>query len=466
MTDSIRTKLPSRLIKGLAAFALAFSLILSAAPETAYADVRKADIIMGSSVDARGLSVAQCPSIEAQYAAVMGQDGTVYFERSSGTPTQIASITKIMTALVALDHMKMDDTVTVSARAAAVGESSASLREGDTLTFENALKALLIPSGNDAAVAIAETVGAKLGNGATGAAAESAFVDAMNKKGADIGLTETVFRNSHGLDDEEFAGDQHSSALDVAKMAKLAMQDSAFRTTVSAGSSSIPVTHADKTKGTIELATTDLMIGNFNGACGIKTGYTNLAGYSFAGAANRDGKDMYAIVIHSNSEIQRFTDAQELLDWAFEHNVTYPLAQSNQTASMTKDGKTSTVPVVALVSHSDWINKQVKATLSDPTAAIEVFDLNGNISQSAEYEKVSGDIKVGDKLGTITFKQRNNEVAKADIVACEDVKAPDLFEGIGIWWDRLFRGFNNQPTEAESVLLNETPRLHDKAGGS
>ena len=94
-------------------------------------------------------------------------------------------------------------------------------KQETTLTLEAALKALLLSSGNDAAVAIAESIGAQLsGNTKTGAAAESVFIDAMNSKAAELGLTDTVFRNPHGLDDEEYAGDQHSCALDVAIMAK------------------------------------------------------------------------------------------------------------------------------------------------------------------------------------------------------------------------------------------------------
>ena len=167
----------------LVACALVFALACGVAvPVPALADVRKADVVYGQTVDARGLSVAQCPNIDAEYALVMDADGTVYFERNATSPTQIASITKVMTAIVALDAVasgavSLDSTVTVSAAAAAVGESSAGLQEGDAMPLEVALKALLVPSGNDAAVAIAETVGGS----------EDAFVAAMNAKAAELG---------------------------------------------------------------------------------------------------------------------------------------------------------------------------------------------------------------------------------------------------------------------------------------
>lgn len=433
----------------------------------AYADVRKADVILGSSVESRDLSVSQCPSIDADYAVVMSEDGTVYFERNATKATQIASITKIMTAIVALENSELSSPVTVSQRAASVGESSASLQVGDTLTLEAALKALLLSSGNDAATAIAETVGARLsGNTKSGADAENVFIDAMNAKAEKLALVDTVFRNPHGLDDGQYVGDQHSCALDVAVMAKHAMGNATFRSIVSTASDTISVKRSSGSTGDISLATTDQMLGKYAGACGIKTGFTDLAGASFAAAVNRDGKDVYAIVIHSSSDTQRFSDAEALFDWYYDHTIEYPLANSTTTAAMQSDGQTRAVPIVARVAHADWIDKTVAATLADPDQSLEIFDLNGNISQVAQYNTVTGDVRVGDKVGSITFKQRNNELITVDLVAVEEVKAPNLFEGIGIWWDRFFRGFSGQATTATHELLNQTPLVNDKATGS
>lgn len=431
------------------------------APTPALADVRKADVVYGQTVDTRGLSVAQCPNIDAEYALVMDKEGTVYFERNATSPTQIASITKIMTAIVVLDAVEagtvtLDSTVSVSAAAVAVGESSAGLQEGDTMPLEVALKALLVPSGNDAAVALAETVGGT----------EDAFVASMNAKAAELGCTDTVFENPHGLDHEEYAGDQHSCAADVAKMAQYAMQNETFRAIVGGGDTGIVVNRADGTKATIELESTDELIDYYDYAIGIKTGTTLLAGPSFAGAANNGDKELYAIVIHSTSEAQRFEDAQTLFDWVYEHERDYPLANSTQTTTMTVGGQTTEVPVMAEVPHTEWIDKTVKATVSDPEASVRIFDLNGNVSQSLEFDEITGDVHTGDKVGTITFKQRNATIATLDLVAAEDVAAPDLFEGIGIWWDRLFRGLSGQPQVASSVTLNETPLVNDKTAAA
>lgn len=447
------------LAAGLVSCCLAVSLVAVPGAGAALADVRRADVVMGQTVEARDLAVAQCPSIDSQYAYVMDADGTVYFERNADEPVKIASITKVMTAIVALENASLSDKVTVSEAAAEIGESSASLQEGDTLDVESALCALMVPSGNDAAVALAETVGAQLADGASDA--QAAFVSAMNAKAAEIGCADTLYANPHGLDADGFEGDHHSTAADVAKVCAYAMKNETFRSIVAGGDTTIQVVR-EGNKTDIELESTDELLDVYEYAIGIKTGFTQLAGASFAGAASKDGKELYAVVLNSSSEAQRFADAQTLFEWAYEHEVVYPLAHTPETTTMTTDGTSVEVPVIAEVAHTGWIDKTVKATLADPDAEATVFDLNGNVSQMVELADIDYDVSAGDVVGHITFKQRNNVIAEMDLVACEDVAAPNLIEGIGIWWDRLFRSFSGDPGVASSRTLNETPLIVDK----
>lgn len=447
------------LAAGLVSCCLAVSLVAVPGAGAALADVRRADVVMGQTVEARDLAVAQCPSIDSQYAYVMDADGTVYFERNADEPVKIASITKVMTAIVALENASLSDKVTVSEAAAEIGESSASLQEGDTLDVESALCALMVPSGNDAAVALAETVGAQLADGASDA--QAAFVNAMNAKAAEIGCADTLYANPHGLDADGFEGDHHSTAADVAKVCAYAMKNETFRSIVAGGDTTIQVVR-EGNKTDIELESTDELLDVYEYAIGIKTGFTQLAGASFAGAASKDGKELYAVVLNSSSEAQRFADAQTLFEWAYEHEVVYPLAHTPETTTMTTDGTSVEVPVIAEVAHTGWIDKTVKATLADPDAEATVFDLNGNVSQLVELADIDYDVSAGDVVGHITFKQRNNVIAEMDLVACEDVTAPNLIEGIGIWWDRLFRSFSGDPGVASSRTLNETPLIVDK----
>ena len=423
--------------------------------------MRKADVVAGETVESRGLSTSQCPSIDAKYAYVVDEDGTVYFERDADTQTHIASVTKIMTAIVALENAPLDTKITVSSEAATIGESSAALKEGDVLTLEDALKALLTSSGNDAAIAIADAVGGSLGG--VDKAAQAAFVEAMNSKAAELGCTNTLFANPHGLDFDKYVGDMHSTARDVATMAAYAMKNDTFRSIVSKDKATIQVTRADGTAASLELESTDELIGVYEGACGIKTGFTSLAGECFAGACNRDGKDLYAIVLNSSSEQQRFTDATTLFDWVYNHDVSYPYAHTSETTTMSWDGAAREVPVVAEVALPDWTDKTVKATFSDPDGALQVFSLNGNVSCTMSFDAPSGGVGQGDRVGTAVFKQHNQVLATVDLVSCEDVAAPNPIEAIGIGFTRLLANFTGAQTQAQSVDLNDTPLINDKS---
>lgn len=429
-------------------------------PAAAFADVRLADVVMGGTVEARDLSVAQCPSIDAQYAYVMDTQGAVYFQRNADTETQIASITKVMTAIVALENTSLDTKIQVSEAAAAIGESSASLQEGDVLTLDQALTAMLVSSGNDAALAIAETLGATWAT--SGQSTIEAFAAKMNEKAAELGMEHSVFENPHGLDFDAYAGNLHSSAHDVALMCAHAMQNEVFRNIVKQPVANVSVLRDGET-ATLELQSTDEMLEEYEGACGIKTGFTALAGASFAGACERNGKTYIAVVINSSSENQRFTDCETLFDWVFAHQKTYQLINTTETAECTRNGETSTVPVVAYVAHEGWIDKTIAATVDDSNQALDVFDLEGNISQEVVFDKITEDVHVGDKLGTLTFKQHNNVVATVTMVSCQDVAAPNMIEGIGVWFQRLAAGFAHGQTHADSLLVNTTPLILDRS---
>lgn len=427
-------------------------------PNIAMGDVRKADIIAGETVEARGLTVAECPSIEATRAALVDDQGSIYFERSADEPAQIASITKVMTAIVTLDNADKDMTIVVSADAAEIGESSANLQEGDSMDLESALKALLVPSGNDAAVALAEAVGSRMiaADPAKGDDPVKAFVEAMNEKATQIGCIDTVYENPHGLDDGEYEGDLHSTALDQLKVAQCAMSYQEIRDIVSGGSTSIPVKRDGK-KETVELESTDLLLESYDHAIGVKTGVTDLAGPSFMGAANKDGRELYAVVLDSSDEYQRFEDTEALFEWYYDHVKEIPLANSSEWTTMRSKGTSLDVPVMAAVSHGDWIDRTVKATLENPDSTLSVFDLEGNVSQVMQFDELRGTVNAGDKVGTVTFKQHNNVIAEQDLIACETVEGPNPIDALAIMWRRFIGGFSGAASQADSEIYNVMP---------
>lgn len=447
---------------GFSLFAVLLSCFLFI-PHIAHAEVRTSDIVMGTTLEASGISPSSAPSIEAEHAIVMDDDGIVYFERDADTRVHIASITKTMTAVVALDNADLDTTITISSQAAAIGESSAKLQAGDTLTLKEALKALMWPSGNDAAQGIAESVGALIltqqgKDPSDSDKALEAFVQAMNDTSEKLGMTNSTWVNPHGLDDGKYAGDFGSTARDVALLAKYAMSKDAIRSITSTDGGSVSVERGGAHIA-LSLESTDQLLGSYEGVLGVKTGFTDAAGECFAGAVQKNGTTLYSVVLDSTSEKQRFVDTTTLWDWVFQHRISLPLAHAEQTAT-NKQGVE--VPVVAHVALLAWTDKTVEATLEDPEAAVSVFDLAGNVSQSVTYHPPSGAVHAGDVVGSIDFYQNNEVIASENLVALQDVAEPDVITSLGIWWQRFLAGFEGKKLEASSVLDNELPLINDK----
>lgn len=444
----------------------ALSLVL-VLPGVSLAEVQRTDTVMGQSMEARGLSAAECPSIDAKYAIVVDDDGIEYFGRGADTAANIASITKIMTAVVALERADADTRIYVSRSAASVGESSAGLLEGDMMDLKSALIALMVPSGNDAAIAIGESIGkaileAQGSDAPSDSAALDAFIEAMNVKAAELGCADTVFENPHGLDFDEFSGNLHSTAADVSLIARHAMGNELFRSIVKMETAQIDVSRGGQTVQ-LEFHSTDELLGNYEGACGIKTGSTDLAGPCFAGACERNGRYLYAIVLDSADDAQRFVDTETLFNWVYSNQIDYKLANSDTYQEMQdEEGAWEDVPVVAYVSLSAWLDKTVPATFADPDQAVSVFRLEGNVSQEFEFYDIPGSVRAGDVVGKASFYQRNAKIAETDLVACEDVPAPGIFDTVGIWFTRIGNAFTGAQDAAESAIVNKTPLILEK----
>jgi D-alanyl-D-alanine carboxypeptidase (penicillin-binding protein 5/6) len=250
----------------VAAIALAFPMAVRAAPR----------------VDARAWIVAN------------SADGTVLAASGAQARLPIASITKLMTVLVALEHLRLDDIVTIRADAARVGESRIPLRRGDRLTVRDLVKAALIQSANDAADALAD---------AAAGGDTSRFVQWMNAKARRLKLRETTFVRPDGLD----APGHLSSARDVLRLAEIAMHNRAIRKTVAERSDTIA--------GGRVLHTWNDLLGVFPGLVGVKTGHTSAAGWCEVAAARRSGYTIYAVVLGSPTRAVRNAALTTLLRW-------------------------------------------------------------------------------------------------------------------------------------------------------
>ena len=423
--------------------------LVAGIPSVAGAQVLTTDNICGKAADARGIAAEDLPDIDASNAFVMGKNGTVYYARSADEQVKIASITKVMTAILAVENCKMDEKITVSNAAATVGNSTAGLLEGDELTVEQALRGLMIPSGNDAAIALAEHVGKKLDPKTKDAVAT--FVKAMNEQAKKLGCTGTLFENPHGLDFDEWAGDMHSTAHDVALMMQEAMKDDTIREVMASKDPWIEVTGADGSDHSHSLDTHNVLLGQ-DGNIGGKTGTTDDAGYCFASAYNRDGDEIYTVVLNSSTTDQRFADTATLASWYYDHKVTVDIAN---TQKKTANGN----PLMARVSQTDWTDKTIDATLADPTAQATVFSLAGEVTEKVSYDDLSGTVHVGDKVGSVTLKQDGTKIAVMDLVADEEGTGPNPIEWLLVKLDRLGRRIDNRPLKAESETVAKAPEV-------
>ncbi len=250
-------------------------------------------------VPLEGLPVPQPPSISA--ATWLVYDDTfdqMLASKDPDTQRPMASTTKMMTAIVVLENVDLADRVVISSHAAGAGESEIGLYAGESMTVRDLLYALLLQSANDAAVALAEHVGGS----------EAGFVRMMNDKAVEMGLENTHFVNPHGLD----APGHYSSARDLLSIARYGMEIPDFASIVKTTSYDLPAA-PDGTARTARLS--NELVRTYEGAFGVKTGYTNDAGLALVAGADRDGRRIYAVVMGSEDH---FADSAQLLNFGFD----------------------------------------------------------------------------------------------------------------------------------------------------
>ena len=241
-------------------------------------------------------AAAAPPGVQAKAFYVQsGLDGTVLAARNADARRAVASITKLMTALVVLERASLDDVVIVSPRAAGIGEATILLRPREVVTVRDLIVGALVPSANDAATALALHVG----NGSL-----RRFAAMMNRKARLLGLRDTHFVNPHGLD----ASGHASSARDAVRLLRAALRNPFIRETVHRRTAELA--------GGRTVETTDDLLARFPPLLGGKTGHTTRAGWSQVAAAQGPGVIVYAAVLGGASRAQRNDDLEKLLRWA------------------------------------------------------------------------------------------------------------------------------------------------------
>lgn len=251
-------------------------------------------------------------------------NGRVLWGKNEETPMAMASTTKIMTAIIALENADLKSEVTVSKRAASAPEVKMGLKTGEKIRLEDLMFALMLQSSNDAAIAIAEHIGGTVEN----------FCEMMTNKAKEIGAKDTLFVTPNGLD----AGDHHSTAYDMAIIAKYALENEEFVKLIGTKEVTTPVSGGNYKS--YHITNKNRLLNEYEGATGVKTGFTNKAGHCFVGSAKRDGVELVSVVLASGwgskGKEQKWTDTKTILNYGFSNYSNEKIINQGETAGKIK----------------------------------------------------------------------------------------------------------------------------------
>ena len=357
-------------------------------------------VVLPFPVQAEELTVAGKSSLLMDVAT-----GTVLHEQNSHEKLAPASVTKIMTMLLIMEavdsgKISMSDMVTASETAAAKGGSQIFLKAGETMPVSDMLKSIAVSSANDCACAMAEHI----------AGSEEAFVARMNERAAELGMQDTHFVNCTGLDDAPEAANPRTSAHDIALMSRELLKN-----------------HPDIKKfttiwmdtvrnGTFGLSNTNKLVRFYQGATGLKTGFTSGAGYCLSATALRDGMELIAVVMGADTSTNRNNACKQLLDYGFANfAVIIPELPEAEPVAV-KLGKADTVDAIL---GDDGILLIDKAQKSAVTMELSV------------EESVTAPVSRGQRLGTLTVKSGDQILKEVPLVASVGVERKtfgDLFQ--------------------------------------
>lgn len=354
------------------------------------------------------------PPLSAQGAILMdAKTGQVLYNRNMHKKLAPASTTKIMTAIIAIESGRLDETTRVSVQAASTAGSSLNLYPGQSIPLRELVTGLLLRSGNDAAVAIAEHL----------AGSVEAFVEIMNKKAESLGALNTHFRNPHGLS----APNHVSTAFDLAWITRYALNNPTFAQIVNTKETNIE--WLDR-KGKIHdrnIRNTNKLLWMLEDADGVKTGTTNAAGPCLVSSATRDNQKLIAVVLHDHS---RWYDSMMLLKYGFDSFDLYEYAEEGA--------------VYAALPVENGITGMVDAIVSSPAALVVDTANYSSIAVEVDLpEKIKAPVYQGQKIGEIVFYVQEKAVKTVDLVAGSAVEERTISKIILRQWLNTLRRLSN-----------------------
>ncbi len=321
------------------------------------------------------------------------ETGTVIYELNAHERREPASVTKVMTLLLVVEaidggRLSLDDTVTASAYASGMGGSQIFLKENEQMSVGDMIKSVAVSSANDAAVALAEHV----------AGSEEAFVARMNARAAELGMNDTVFANCTGLPTE---GEHLTSAWDIALMSRELMRHDLIRNYTSIWTDTVR-------GGEFGLSNTNKLIRFYDGATGLKTGFTQEAKYCLSATAMRDGTEYIAVIMGAETSDIRFESAKILLNYAF---ANYALTEAVPSEAM--------APVPVTLGAVKFVQPIMGR---EDKLLIEKAELPGLVRTVELEQTLEAPVTAGQRIGTLTVSRADGSVVtEAAIVAADAV---------------------------------------------
>lgn len=369
----------------------------------------------GMAAAAAAQPVTELPfAIQAKAALLMDYDtGTVLYEKNAHQKLPMASITKIMTLLLAMEaiedgRLKLDDPVHVSEHAASMGGSTVFLEAGETFPVSTILESVIVASANDGSVALAEKI----------YGSHELFVQKMNERAQQLGMKNTNFVNCTGLPAEN----HYSTAYDIALMSRELLKHQTFFKW-----STIWMDYMRD--GKTMLVNTNRLVRFYEGCDGVKTGYTQEAGHCVSATAKRGNLRLIAVILGAPTSQVRFSEASKLLDYGFanyESVLVVKKGQIVQNEIPVTGGKTTKIMGLAADNLSLLIGKG------------EPKEFTKDVQISAPLK---APIEKGQKIGELTVKRDGKEVGKVDIVAGESVEVAGVFD----YFNRIFNSWLKKP---------------------
>ena len=361
--------------------------------------------------------------LNAKSAILMEEStGNILYESNPDERLPIASVTKVMTMLLIMEavdsgKISLDDMVTVSGNAMSYGGSTMFLETGEQLTVNDMLKGIAVASANDGCVAMAEHL----------AGSESAFVDMMNEKAKELGMENTHFMNTNGLDED----DHYSSARDVAIMSRELMKHETIFNYTSIWMDTLR-------GGKFQLANTNKLIRFYDGANGLKTGSTSKALCCLSAAAKRNDMQLIAVVLGAPTSAERFASAKSLLDYGF--------------ANYAVNTQITAGDEVQKIAVEKGVDKEVGVVAGDSCSTLVKKGQEDNITKEIKIdETITAPIEAGQKIGTMTISRDGEVIADIDLNASSAVEKKGIGLIIKDFFATIFFGSNNDTEENSEI---------------